>query len=107
MTPSLYETPDVYLASYLLYQGVSFVGFERVGPRRTIFRFASSEYLHVVLRLYWNNERILVAPTQLFDSLRRLKSRIRRRPGAATGCTSERGTNTADFPVPHERDHLI
>lgn len=83
MSSSHYETPDVYLASYLLCQGASFVEFERVGPRRTMFRFTSDEYLHSLLRVYWMDDRILVTPTQLFDALRRLKSRIRQRPQSA------------------------
>lgn len=91
MALSPYETSDVYLASYLLCQGATLLGTERVGPRRTIFRFESNEFLHSVLRVYWSNDRILVPPTQLFHALRKLKSRIRkqpeRRPGSGEGNT--------------------
>jgi Domain of unknown function (DUF5659) len=80
MTLLPYETSDVYLASYLLCMGATLTGTDRVGPRRTIFRFESNEFLHSVLRTYWSNDRILVPPTQLFHALRKLKSRIRRKP---------------------------
>src|SRR5207302_2403786 len=83
MTLLPYETTDVYLASYLLCQGATLVETERIGPRRTMFRFQSDEFLHALLRVYWSNDRILVPPTQLFDSLRKLKSRIRKKPEAA------------------------
>src|SRR5205823_3365073 len=75
-----YETSDVYLASYLLCQGATLVETERVGPRRTIFRFESDEFLHALLRAYWSNDDIVVPATQLYDALRGLKSRIRKRP---------------------------
>ena len=65
-----YETSDVYLASYLLCQGATLTDTERVGKRRTIFRFATDEYLHSLLRVYWSNDRILVPPTRLFGALR-------------------------------------
>ena len=79
-----YETSDVYLASYLLCQGAMLLETERVGPRRTIFRFESDAFLHSLLRAYWRNDDIVVPATRLFDSLRGLKSRIRKRPQAAT-----------------------
>lgn len=75
-----YETSDVYLASYLICQGATLLETERVGPRRTIFRFDSNEFLHALLRVYWSNDDIQVPPTRLFNSLRSLKSRIRKKP---------------------------
>jgi hypothetical protein len=75
-----YETSDVYLASYLLCQGATLLETERVGARRHIFRFESNEYLHALLRAYWSNDDIIVPATRLYDSLRGLKSRIRKRP---------------------------
>ena len=77
--PSCYETFDVYLASYLLSQGAILQGHERVGKRRTLFRFASDEKLHELLRLYWRRLPMPVVPADLFAALRRLKSLIRRR----------------------------
>ncbi len=79
MALSPYETSDVYLASYLLCMDATLVETERIGPRRTVFRFESNEFLHALLRVYWSNDRILIPPTLLFDSLRKLKSRIRRK----------------------------
>src|SRR4051812_15495975 len=75
-----YETSDVYLASYLLCQGATLLETERVSPRRTIFRFESDEYVHSLLRAYWSNDDIVVPATRLYDSLRGLKSRIRKKP---------------------------
>ena len=43
MTSSQYETSNVYLASFLLCQGGTLLGYERVSPRRTLFRFRSDE----------------------------------------------------------------
>jgi Domain of unknown function (DUF5659) len=85
MTYSHYETSNVYLAAFLLCQGATLLGFERVSPRRNIFRFASDETLHGLLRLYWKNVPFTIVPTELFDSLRSLKSRTRLRPAAMRG----------------------
>ncbi|MFL5328576.1 MAG: DUF5659 domain-containing protein [Gemmataceae bacterium] len=80
MPVSAYETSDLYLASYLLCMDAVLIETERVGPRRTVFRFESNEFLHALLRSYWSNDRVSIRPTQLFGTLRRLKSRIRRKP---------------------------
>ena len=78
--PSCYETFDIYLASYLLSQRATLQSYERVGTRRTVFRFASDEKLHELLRLYWRRLPMPVIPADLFAALRRIKSLIRRRP---------------------------
>src|SRR4051812_42822769 len=91
-----YETSDVYLASYLICQGGTLLETERVGPRRTIFRFESNEFLHALLRVYWSNDDIQVPPTRLFNSLRDLKSRIRKRPQPKKGARAEQAS--LDFP---------
>ncbi len=75
-----YETSDVYLASYLLCQGATLLETERVSTRRHVFLFESNEYLHALLRAYWSNDDIVVPATRLYDSLRGLKSRIRKKP---------------------------
>jgi len=80
MSPSHYETSNVYLASFLLCQGATLTGYEHVSLRRVVFRFASDERLHEWLRLYWCNAPITLLPDRLFGSLRRLKSLVRRRP---------------------------
>jgi Domain of unknown function (DUF5659) len=85
MTISQYETSNVYLAAFLLCQGATLLGFERVSPRRNLFRFASDEALHNLLRLYWQNVPFTIVPTKLFDSLKELKSRTRLRPTATSG----------------------
>jgi hypothetical protein len=87
-----YETSDVYLASYLLCQGALLIETDRVGPRRTVFRFESDEFLHALLRAYWGNDDIVVPATRLYDALRGLKSRIRKRPATPP---SRRRSDTA------------
>jgi hypothetical protein len=82
MSPSHYETSNVYLASFLLSQGATLTGHERVSPRRTMFRFRSDEALHELLRLYWRSDPLPVVPMRLFGSLQKLKSLIRKRPAA-------------------------
>jgi hypothetical protein len=77
-----YETPDVYIAAFLLSQGAKFISVTRVGKRRNIFRFESSEMLHELLRLYWRQDPYKHAPAQLFAALRRLKSVSRLHPDA-------------------------
>jgi hypothetical protein len=73
MTPPLYRTVDIYLASFLLCQGAKLVSYQKVRPKRTEFRFLANEDLHHQLRLYWSRERVLVVPFKLLGSLYRLK----------------------------------
>jgi len=79
MTSSSYETPDVYLASFLLCQGAALQAVVRVGARRVLFRFTSDEKLHELLRLYWRRFPMPLVVADLFASFRRLKSLSRRR----------------------------
>lgn len=102
MTLLPYETSDVYLASYLLCQGTTLLGTERVAPRRTTFRFESDEFLHALLRAYWSNDDIVVPATRLFDALRGLKSRIRKKPQPRTPKAAQDGDGapTSSHPRP-------
>lgn len=99
-----YETSDVYLASYLICQGATLAGTERVGPRRTMFRFESDKFLHALLRVYWSNDDIQVPPTRLFSSLRTLKSRIRKRSSRSR---RDRGIGLPRPSRPSEGDGAI
>jgi hypothetical protein len=92
-----YETSDVYIASYLLCQGATLLDTERVGPRRHIFRFESNEYLHALLRAYWSNDDIVVPATRMYDTLRGLKSRIRKKPQPHPN-ESRRPRSNTEFP---------
>jgi hypothetical protein len=102
MTASLYETSDVYLASFLLCQGATLQSYEHASPRRVVFRFVTDEQFHAMLRLYWSNAPATVVPSALFTALRRLKSLIRRQPGvqrpldvtASTGIDANGDTST-------------
>jgi hypothetical protein len=80
MPSSHYETSNVYLASFLLYLGAVFIGFERVSKRRFLFRFRADEKLHEILRLYWRNTEVPLIPARLFGRLRRLKGLVRGSP---------------------------
>jgi hypothetical protein len=80
MTPSLYETSNVYLASFLYSQGITLDGFTRPSARRVVYRFLADETLHELLRLYWGNFPLPIVPTSLFDALQNLKRLVRRRP---------------------------
>jgi hypothetical protein len=80
MSPSRYETSNVYLASFLLCLRASFVGFQRVSKRRFLFFFQADEKLHELLRQYWRNVEIMVVPARLFAALQRLKSLTRGSP---------------------------
>jgi len=75
MSSPIYATQDPYLASFLLSQGAVLVGHTRLAPKRVEFRFLTSEGLHQLLRLYWSRRHILVVPAELFDALRKFKSR--------------------------------
>lgn len=83
MTSSQYETSNVYLASYLLCRGATLTGYKHVSLRRVQFFFVSDEKLHELLRLYWGNVPFPLTSTSLFDSLRGLKSMVRRKPEKA------------------------
>lgn len=85
MPLSSYETANVYLASFLRSQGATLLGFERVGKRRVLFRFAADEKLHDLVRWYWGAAPVAIVPLALFGSLRRLKSMVRRRPAPTPG----------------------
>jgi hypothetical protein len=80
MTPSTYKTTDFFLASYLLDQGAILAGHQRVSPRGVVFRFASDERLHELLRLYWRGVPLPLVPIRIFAAFRRLKSLTRARP---------------------------
>lgn len=80
MSSPAYVTSDVYLAAFFLSQGLGLISCERVSARRNEFRFASSEKLHELLRLYWRRDALPLVPFHLFESLRKLKSIARQRP---------------------------
>lgn len=101
MLPSLYETSNIYLASFLRTQGATLLGFERVGKRRIVFRFAADEKLHDLVRWYWSATPAPVVPLALFGSLRRLKSLVRRRP-ESTAARAIPVPPASDLPVTHQ-----
>jgi hypothetical protein len=82
MTLPFYKTTDTYLASFLLSQDFFPVNWERLTPKKVLFRFEADERLHDLLRLYWSGQPILIAPVGLFAALRKLKSRTLVRMGA-------------------------
>jgi hypothetical protein len=98
MSPSQYETSNIYLASFLLCQGATLLCFERVSARRVQFRFASDEKLHELLRVSWNSVPVTLVPAHLFAALRRLKKIVRRRPAKATPAAAP-GSSPSSIPT--------
>lgn len=82
MPNALYRTTDTYLASFLLSQGCYPTSWQRLTPKKVLFRFEACAQLHDLLRLYWSGQPILIAPAALFAALRKLKSRTLVRLGA-------------------------
>jgi hypothetical protein len=68
-----YTTIDIHLASFLLYDGATFLGCERVRPKTVEFRFVADEGLHMRLRLYWREQPLPVVPAKLFAAHFRLR----------------------------------
>lgn len=77
MTGPRYETSDIALASFVLSQGATLLGYCRPSPRRAVFRFRADERLHELLRLYWSRAPVAAIPVELYRSLHRLKSLVR------------------------------
>ncbi len=73
MDAPLYRTTDIYLASFLVTQGAELTGHERLGPKRTEYRFVAGRPLHEQLRLYWSGEPVLLVPWVLLATLHRLR----------------------------------
>lgn len=69
----IYTTTDIYLASFLFYRGMTFIGCERLRPKKVEFRFATGPDLHALLRLFWSGQRTPVVPSELFACLHRLR----------------------------------
>jgi hypothetical protein len=80
MSVAHHKTTNPYLASFLLSEGAVLAGVTRLGPKKVEFRFAADLTLHVLLRVYWSNQLILVVPARLFDAFRVLKSLGRQHP---------------------------
>lgn len=88
MSLSYHETSNVYLASFLLSQGCTLLGFSRPSYRRIVFRFTAEPKLHEALRVYWSAKPAAVVPAALFGELRRLKSTVRRKPKSQSDFTA-------------------
>ncbi len=73
MDAPLYRTTDIYLSSFLVTRGAAFVNHQRLGPKKTEYRFAANRALHDQLRLYWSGEPVLLVPWHLLATLHRLR----------------------------------
>ncbi len=73
MTAPQYTTTDIYLAAFLCDRGMPLQGVKRLRPKKVEFRFDASEELHMLLRLYWSGEYVLLIPSTLFAELHRLR----------------------------------
>ena len=76
MNSSLFETTDIYAASFAISQGARMEGCDRSDPRRVIFLLEKSPKLDGLLDTYWSGTPVEVVPSQLFASLKHLKSLV-------------------------------
>lgn len=108
MTAPLYQTTDIALAAFLLSRGHAPVSWKRLTPKKVLFRFAASEALHHLLRLYWGGQPVLAVPARLFAALRMLKSRALVRAGGelldqAPDCEGDADGPAGDDAEPLDR----
>lgn len=73
MSSATYTTSDLHVAAFLVNQGASFLGCERVRPKRVEFHFEADERLHELLRVYWRATPVPIVPAKLLAALHRLK----------------------------------
>ncbi len=74
ISPSIFATTDIYAASFAISQGVRLEGCDRRDSRRVVFLLERNAKLDGLLENYWNGEPVTVVPSQLFASLKHLKS---------------------------------
>lgn len=73
--PSLYDTIDLYLSSYLVARGLRLVNVTRPGPNGKVhFLFDNNDKTQKLIRGFYNNEKIEVGSYN--HALRDLKSRM-------------------------------
>lgn len=73
MTPPLYRTNDIYLASFLVSRGIDLEGCTRLRPKKTEYLFVADERLHELLQLYWGETLLPAVPKQLLKTLHQLR----------------------------------
>jgi hypothetical protein len=105
MPNPFYETSDHYLASFLLSQGVRLIAAERVSARRTVLRFAATELMHELLRLYWRQVEIPLVPIRLFAAHRKVKSLVRLDPADPRPAEAQPGLPGGTSRTPSHRDN--
>jgi hypothetical protein len=68
-----YVTHDIHVASFLLNEGATFLGCERLKPKKVAFAFVADEELHMLLRLYWRRQPLPIVPAKLLAAHFQLK----------------------------------
>jgi hypothetical protein len=66
----------LYLAAFLLSQGIRLAGCDRSNPHRLRFFFPASARLHGLLRIYWSRQPIPLVPADFFRSFQRFKTLV-------------------------------
>jgi hypothetical protein len=73
MNPPTYTTADIHVASFLRSEGATFLGCQRIRPKRVDFDFLADRELHLLLRLYWGGQPLPIVPSKLLAAHHELK----------------------------------
>ncbi len=79
-TATHYDSTDIYVTAFLVSQGAELNGTERSPDGRVHFLLRRVEGMDELLQAYWSNKPVPVVPSQLYGSLKFLKSVIHSRP---------------------------
>ena len=75
MNMEKYKTSDLGLASALMTIGYNVVEIDKTNVKKMLFVFKDSENLQEDINNYWNR-KLEVEPTEYFNSMKALKTRI-------------------------------
>lgn len=78
--PTQYDSTDIYVTAFLISQGAELEGTERSQDGRVHFILRRVDGMDELLQAYWSNKPVAVIPSQLYGSLKFLKSVIHSRP---------------------------
>ena len=70
------DSTDIYVSAYLISQGATLDGTERTPDGRVHFHLRRVDGMDELLQAYWSNKPVSVVPSQLYGSLKFLKSVI-------------------------------
>ncbi len=73
MTHTASEITDIFLASFLMARGASFLSYDRSNPKRPRFFFVKDDQLEYQVRLYYSGRATQIPAYELFDCYRHLR----------------------------------